>query len=127
MDISGGAAPRISPFADIRDAELYFNEQTALPVTDLDTIRVTYNNAFDLMRELRGMGETNILNSTPSSVPARSLFPRAASFITNDMLIQKGEFLQHFRFYLPAGLLINLSRSHSSLGFKKSAGKCTEL
>lgn len=80
MDISGGAAPRISPFADIRDAgTLLQRAGFALPVTDLDTIRVTYNNAFDLMRELRGMGETNILNSTPSSVPARSLFPRAAS------------------------------------------------
>lgn len=80
LEIAGGAAPRVSPFADIRDAgALLQRAGFALPVTDIDTINVTYKNAFVLMKDLRGMGETNALACTPSSVPARALFPKAAS------------------------------------------------
>ena len=80
LEIAGGAAPRVSPFADIRDAgALLQRAGFALPVADIDTIDVTYENAFFLMKDLRGMGETNALTSTPSSVPARDLFPKAAS------------------------------------------------
>ncbi|MBC26428.1 MAG: SAM-dependent methyltransferase [Rhodospirillaceae bacterium] len=80
LEIAGGAAPRVSPFVDIRDAgALLQRAGFALPVTDIDTINVTYENAFVLMKELRGMGETNALTCTPNSVPARALFPKAAS------------------------------------------------
>ncbi|HAA91876.1 MAG: SAM-dependent methyltransferase [Rhodospirillaceae bacterium] len=80
LELTGGAAPRIAPFADIRDAgALLQRAGFALPVTDLDTLTVTYDNAFALMAELRGMGETNTLAETPAGVPMRELFPRAAA------------------------------------------------
>ena len=56
----GGASPRVAPFVDVRDAgALLQRAGFALPVVDLDSITVSYPDAFALMRELRGMGETN--------------------------------------------------------------------
>ncbi len=58
----GGASPRISPFADVRDAGMLLERAGfALPVVDRDTITVSYPNALALMRDLRGMGESNAL------------------------------------------------------------------
>ena len=91
LEIAGGAAPRVSPFVDIRDAgALLQRAGFALPVTDIDTINVTYENAFVLMKDLRGMGETNALTCTPSSVPARALFPKAASLYQRRYANSKG-------------------------------------
>jgi SAM-dependent methyltransferase len=58
--VSDGASPRVSPFCDVRDAaHLLSRAGLALPVADVDRISVTYRDALALMRELRGMGETN--------------------------------------------------------------------
>ncbi|MCK5424535.1 MAG: methyltransferase domain-containing protein [Emcibacter sp.] len=63
VNIRGGISPRISPFVDVRDAgALLQRAGFALPVIDTDRITVTYENAFKLMQELRGMGEGNILS-----------------------------------------------------------------
>jgi len=60
--VEGGASPRVSPVADGRDAgALLQRAGFALPVVDSEIITVTYADAFTLMRELRGMGETNAL------------------------------------------------------------------
>jgi SAM-dependent methyltransferase len=62
-DIEGGVSPRVAPFADLRDmGNLLQRAGFALPVIDVDRITVRYDNAFALMRDLRGMGATNILN-----------------------------------------------------------------
>ena len=58
--IEGGASPRVSPFAELRDAgDLLQRAGFALPVVDADIITVSWPDALSLMRELRGMGETN--------------------------------------------------------------------
>jgi SAM-dependent methyltransferase len=55
---TGGASPRVSPFADLRDAAgLLQRAGFALPVADVDTVTVTYGDFFALLRDLRGMGE----------------------------------------------------------------------
>lgn len=60
--VSDGASPRVSPFCDVRDAaHLLSRAGFALPVADVDRLEVTYADAGALMRELRGMGETNAL------------------------------------------------------------------
>ncbi|AHC73460.1 methyltransferase type 11 [Candidatus Endolissoclinum faulkneri L5] len=52
---------RISPFADLSDVSVLTQRAGfKLSVVDTDTITVTYNNALDLMYDLRGMGETNL-------------------------------------------------------------------
>ena len=67
--VRGGVSPRISPFLDIRDGgALLQRAGFALPVVDTDRITVTYENAFKLMQELKGMGEGNILTKRPRNL-----------------------------------------------------------
>jgi hypothetical protein len=52
----------VAPSADLRDVgHLLQRAGLALPVTDVDRVVGRYDNAFALMRDLRGMGATNIL------------------------------------------------------------------
>ena len=61
-ECESGVSPRVAPFADLQDiGHLLQRAGLALPVTDVDRIVVRYDNAFALMRDLRGMGATNIL------------------------------------------------------------------
>jgi malonyl-ACP O-methyltransferase BioC len=56
----GGASPRVAPFADIKDlGGLLQRAGFHLPVTDGDTITVTYGDPMRLLADLRGMGESN--------------------------------------------------------------------
>ncbi|MDH3703962.1 MAG: methyltransferase domain-containing protein [Alphaproteobacteria bacterium] len=60
LSATGGASPRISPFADLRDTgALLQRAGFALPVVDSDRITVTYTDPFRLLADLRGMGESN--------------------------------------------------------------------
>lgn len=60
--VEGAASLHVSPFVDLRDAAgLMQRAGFAMPVVDLETITVTYGDAFALMRDLRGMGEQNAL------------------------------------------------------------------
>ena len=60
LAVEPGVAPRVSPFADIRDAGgLLQRAGFALPVADVERITVDYADAFKLMRDLQGMAETN--------------------------------------------------------------------
>lgn len=64
MACDGGLSPRIAPMVDVRDAgALLQRAGFTRPVTDVDTITVSYADPLALMRELRGMGESNILHA----------------------------------------------------------------
>jgi SAM-dependent methyltransferase len=78
-ELTGGASPRVAPFADIRDlGQLLQRAGFALPVTDIDPIVVRYASMFALMQDLRAMGATNAL-SERSRVPlGRAVLMRAA-------------------------------------------------
>ena len=79
LDVTGGASPRVSPFAELRDAgALLQRAGLALPVVDADEITVTYENLFRLLADLRGMGETNIVRERLRTATRRSIFLRAA-------------------------------------------------
>lgn len=76
--ISGGAAPRVSPFPELRDcAGLLQRAGFALPVADREEIRLLYADPLALLRDLRAAGETNALRLRDRRVPPRALFPRA--------------------------------------------------
>ncbi|MCC5780590.1 methyltransferase domain-containing protein [Nitratireductor sp. B36] len=78
-ELSAGAAPRVSPFADVRDVGgLLQRAGFALPVADLETVTVRYATMFDLMRDLRSMGATSILTARSRKPATRALFMRAA-------------------------------------------------
>ncbi|HEY7611069.1 MAG TPA: methyltransferase domain-containing protein [Alphaproteobacteria bacterium] len=73
----GGASPRVSPHADVRDAgALLQRAGFAMPVVDRDRIQVTYEHVFSLMADLRLMGETNALRER------RRGFTRRATMLT---------------------------------------------
>jgi NADH dehydrogenase [ubiquinone] 1 alpha subcomplex assembly factor 5 len=79
-EVTGGAAPRVSPFADVRDAgSLLQRAGFALPVVDADTITVSYPNALALMRDLRAMGEANALAERRRGFSRRGVLLRAAA------------------------------------------------
>jgi NADH dehydrogenase [ubiquinone] 1 alpha subcomplex assembly factor 5 len=76
--LTGGAAPRVSPFADLRDcAALLQRAGFALPVADVEELQLRYADPFALMRDLRAAGETNALRERSRRVPPRELFPAA--------------------------------------------------
>ena len=78
--VSGGAAPRVSPFVELADAAALLQRAGfALPVADADTLTVTYGDAFALMRDLRGMGEQSALCARPRSFTRRQTLMEAAA------------------------------------------------
>jgi len=79
MEASGGVSPRVSPFAEIKDAGgLLQRAGFALPVVDSDTLTVTYADAFALMREMRGLGESNTVLARRKVPATRGLLFDAA-------------------------------------------------
>jgi SAM-dependent methyltransferase len=61
-EISGGISPRVSPFADVRDmGALLQRAGFALPVADVERLRVRYADFFSLVRDLRVHGQGNVL------------------------------------------------------------------
>ena len=73
-ELSGGAGPRISPFADVLDAAALLQRAGfALPVADVDRVQVGYAHPMELIKDLRAMGETNVLaERRPLSKPVLS-------------------------------------------------------
>jgi SAM-dependent methyltransferase len=62
-EVEGGISPRVAPFADLRElGALLQRAGFALPVVDSDRLTVRYRSVLDLMRDLRRMGATNVLN-----------------------------------------------------------------
>ncbi len=85
LELKGGAAARVMPFADTRDlGGLLQRAGFALPVTDMDPLTVRYNSMFDLMADLRAMGATNILKDRSKKPLAKSVFFRAAQMYAQD-------------------------------------------
>jgi SAM-dependent methyltransferase len=61
-EIAGGASPRVSPFADVRDmGALLQRAGFALPVADMERTTVRYREFSTLIADLRALGETNAL------------------------------------------------------------------
>ena len=70
---SGGAAARIHPQIDVRSAgDLLSRAGFALQVADGERLDVGYGDSVRLMRDLRGMGATNILSQRSARPPGRA-------------------------------------------------------
>lgn len=77
--VTGGAAPRVSPFADASDAAgLLQRAGFALPVADVDRVTVRYPHIFALLADLRAMGETNAPAERAGRPLRRAVLERAA-------------------------------------------------
>jgi len=79
-ELTGGAAPRVAPFAELRQlGALLQRAGFALPVVDQDRLTVRYDNALALMRDLRAMGATNPLIERSRTPLRRDALFRAAA------------------------------------------------
>jgi len=72
-ELTGGAGPRVAPFADIQDiGGLLQRAGFALPAADRDVVVVHYGEPMRLLADLRAMGETSALRQRSP----RGLSPR---------------------------------------------------
>ncbi|MDE2230076.1 MAG: methyltransferase domain-containing protein [Alphaproteobacteria bacterium] len=79
LETAGGASPRVSPFADLRDlGGLLQRAGFTDPIIDADRTDVDYVDAFALMRDLRAMGEANAQRERRQSLTGRRTLARAA-------------------------------------------------
>jgi len=97
MTLRGGASPRVSPFLDVRDGgSLLQRAGFALPVVETDRITVTYENAFKLMQELKGMGEGNILSKRYRGLTSRRLMIECAKIYQDKFAGPRGRITATF-------------------------------
>jgi SAM-dependent methyltransferase len=83
-ECEGGVSPRVAPFADLRDVgALLQRAGFALPVTDVDSLVVRYDNAFVLMEDLRRMGATNVMIERRRTPTRRATMLRMSQIYAN--------------------------------------------
>ncbi len=86
-----GISPRVFPFADKPQmGDLLGRAGFALPVVDSDILKVSYDNMFDLMRDIRAMGEGNIIAGRDKRYAGREFFMEAARYYQENFAA-KGE------------------------------------
>ncbi len=67
LELTGGAAQRFAPLIDVRDlGSLLQRAGLALPVTDIDTHVVRYDHPLAVLQDLRHLGETLMLSTSPA-------------------------------------------------------------
>lgn len=77
--LRGGVTPRVSPFLDVRDGgALLQRAGFALPVADSEILDISYPHLFALMEDLRGAGETNLLQQRVQHFTTKTFFAEAA-------------------------------------------------
>lgn len=104
IELSSGITPRIAPFADKQQiGALLQRAGFSLPVIDSEIIRVTYNTIFDLMHDLRGMGETNIISSRKKNFSRRELFLRAGEIYKEKYVQSDGRIVASFEIIFMTG------------------------
>jgi SAM-dependent methyltransferase len=82
---TGGASPRVAPFADVRDmGALLQRAGFALPVADLDRLEVRYRTFSTLVDDLHALGETNSLVERRRNFLSRSVLAAALASYEND-------------------------------------------
>jgi SAM-dependent methyltransferase len=89
--LAGGLSPRVAPMAEIRDlGALLQRAGFAMPVADAERLTVTYATPLHLMRELRAMGETNILSARRRQPLRRATLTRACEIYASHFATAEG-------------------------------------
>lgn len=104
MELRGGISPRVAPFADKPQAgALLQRAGFALPVVDSEILTVTYDSAFKLMKDLRGMGEGNAILARDKVWPGKALFARAAQIYQERFSEEDGRIKASFEILFLSG------------------------
>lgn len=78
LALTGGATARVSPMLHPNDAPALLGQAGFfMPVVDTDLITVSYSSLRNLMKDIRGMGETNKLYDRPKTFTSPTLFEKA--------------------------------------------------
>lgn len=91
ISLTGGASPRVIPMLQPSDAPLLLNRAGFLnPVVDTEVLTVTYPSLMSLMKDLRGMGETNKLTDCLKTFTPHTLFQKAEEVYRTSFGLQDG-------------------------------------
>lgn len=91
VEVTGGASPRVAPFADVRElGRLLQRAGFALPVADSDVVTVTYETPLALMREVQHMAASNPLKERRRTPVTRRLLFRAAEIYAERFALPGG-------------------------------------
>ena len=115
--ISKNIYPRVSPFVRLQDAGgLLQKIGFQLPVIDKDSIKIFYKDIFALMKDLKGMGESNSLIDRKKNFTSKKLFN-----VAND--IYKKKFSENNKIYATFEILYFIGwTKHSSQQKPKKPG-----
>ena len=104
--LTGGVSPRVSPFPELRDcAGLLQRAGFAVPVADMEEIRLLYANPLALLQDLRAAGEGNAVRLRDRRTPPRGLFPAAlAALPTEDGRVAVSLRMAMLTGWAPSGL-----------------------
>lgn len=79
LAVTGGVSPRVAPVIDLPTATALLQRAGfSLPVTDRETMTLVYADMYALLRDLRGMGETNIQRQRIRTPTRRQVMAEAA-------------------------------------------------
>ena len=102
-ELTGGAAGRVSPFAQLQDlAGLLQRAGFALPTADRDVVTVSYENALALVNDLRAFGETGALAERARPL-RRDVFARAAALYAERFPAKDGRIRATFEILTATG------------------------
>jgi len=90
IEREGGFAPHVSPFVEVKDLGGLLNSNNFTLLTiDTDDLKVRYPSIFPLMRDLKGMGESNAAINRKLHLHRETLF--AANAVYADLYGERGQ------------------------------------
>ncbi|HEY4115700.1 MAG TPA: methyltransferase domain-containing protein [Rhizomicrobium sp.] len=96
-DLRGGASPRVLPFADVRDlGALLQRAGFGNPVADVERTTVRYREFAGLTRDLRALGETNMLQQRSRKFLRRDVLSAAMANYRANNSDESGRLLATF-------------------------------
>jgi len=98
IKVTGGLSPRVAPMGEVTDlgnllSRAGFEDQ----VSDAVTLRVSYDTAFDLMHDLRAMGETNALEARRRTFTPGRMFEEMARIYDTEFSTDDGRIRATFQ------------------------------
>jgi SAM-dependent methyltransferase len=104
QEMRGEISPRVAPFIDVPDAgALMQRAGYTLPVVDIDNVTVTYDEPLNLLRDLKGMAESNVLNARPRTPISRTVLMEACRLYQERFGDERGRVPATFQLLMLAG------------------------
>jgi len=104
VETTGGLSPRIAPMGEVRDlGALLQRAGLAMPVADTERLTASYETPLHLMRELRAMGETNILTGRRRVPLRRDTLARACEIYAENFPAEHGRVAATFELVFLTG------------------------